>query len=110
MQNMVYIKRHAKSERTSAGWFEISFQKKWKNISKSIWQNEKVCYIKLLSRFNRDRKQKRSVEKSLKKNQTALDKVEKYAILRTRHLLNGGSLKDKKTSEVRASDVPWKIE
>ena len=65
-----------------------------------------MCYIKLLSRFNRDRKQKRSVEKSLKKNQTALDKVEKYAILRTRHLLNGGSLKDKKTSEVRASDVP----
>ena len=55
MQNMVYIKRHAKSERTSAGWFEISFQKKMKKVSNRIWQNEKVCYIKLLSRFSDDR-------------------------------------------------------
>ena len=67
MQNMVYIKRHAESERTSAGWFEISFQKKMKNISKSIWQNEKVCYIKLLSRFTGDRKQKRLSEKKFEK-------------------------------------------
>ena len=65
MQNMVYIKRHAESERTSAGWFEISFQKKWKNISKSIWQNEKVCYIKLLSRFSDDRQQNDGSEKKV---------------------------------------------
>ena len=93
MQNMVYIKRHAESERTSAGWFEISFQKKWKNISKSIWQNEKVCYIKLLSRFSGDHKQKWWYWKSLKKIQTLLDKVKKYAILRTRCPLNGDGLK-----------------
>ena len=67
MQNMVYIKRHAESERTSAGWFEISFQKKWKIFQKSIWQKKKVCYIKLLSRFSGDRKQKRLSEKKFEK-------------------------------------------
>ena len=78
----------------SFGWFEIGFEKKSKKVSNSIWQKKKVCYIKLLSRFSSDRKQKRWFwKKSLKKNQTSLDKVEKCAILRTRCPLNGDSLK-----------------
>ena len=103
MWNMVYIKHHAKSERTSAGWFEISFQKNEKKVSNRIWQNEKVCYIKLLSRFSDDRKQKWWSWKSLKKIQTSLDKLKKYAILRTRCPLNGDDLKEKniKNSEVK---------
>jgi len=42
-------------------------------------------------------------EKSLKKNQTSLDKLKKYAILRTRCPLNGDDLKEKniKNSEVK---------
>ena len=69
MQNMVYIKRHAEIRKNFCRMIWDKFSKKWKNISKSIWQNEKVCYIKLLSRFSDDRQQKRWFwKKSLKKN------------------------------------------
>ena len=96
MQNMVYIKRHAKSERTSTGWFEIRFQKNEK-IFQIAFDKVKKCAILNSCRASIAIVSKNDqLKKSLKKNQTALDKVEKYAILRTRHLLSGGSLKDKK--------------
>ena len=52
------------------------------------------------------------LKKVWKKIQTSLDKLKKYAILRTRWPLNGDDLKEKniKNSEVKTSDVPWKIE
>ena len=45
MQNMVYIKRYAESERTSAGWFEISFQKKWKIFQKAFDKTKKSAIL-----------------------------------------------------------------
>ena len=44
MQNMVYIKRHAKSERTSFGDFETSFQKKEKKFQ-IAFDKRKKCAI-----------------------------------------------------------------
>ena len=94
MQNMVYIKRHAESERTSAGWFEISFQKKMKKYFKKAFDKTKKCAILNSCRASVTIVSKNDgSEKSLKKNQTSLDKVKKYAILRTRCPLNGDGLK-----------------
>ena len=67
MQNMVYIKRHAEIRKNFCRMIWDKFSKKWKNISKSIWQNEKVCYIKLLSRFSDDRQQNDGSEKKFEK-------------------------------------------
>ena len=45
MQKMVYIKHYAKSERTSAGWFEISFQKKWKKFQIAFDKTKKCAIL-----------------------------------------------------------------
>ena len=45
MQNMVYIKRHAKSERTSTGWFEIRFQKNEKIFQKAFDKTKKCAIL-----------------------------------------------------------------
>ena len=45
MQNMVYIKRHAESERTSAGWFEMSFQKNEKIFQKAFDKTKKCAIL-----------------------------------------------------------------
>ena len=42
---MVYIKRHAESERTSAGWFEISFQKNEKIFQKAFDKTKKCAIL-----------------------------------------------------------------
>ena len=45
MQNMVYIKRHAESERTSFGDFETSFQKNEKKFKTAFDKRKKYAIL-----------------------------------------------------------------
>ena len=45
MQNMVYIKHHARSERTSAGSLETRFEKKSKKKFQKAFDKTKKCAI-----------------------------------------------------------------
>ena len=57
-------------------------KKNQKKVSKSIWQNEKVCYIKPLSRFSNDRKQKRRCWKKFEKNSNFAWQSEKVCYIK----------------------------
>ena len=45
MQKTVYIKRHAKSERDSFGWFETSFQKNEKKFQIAFDKTKKYAIL-----------------------------------------------------------------
>ena len=68
MQNMVYIKRHAESERTSAGWFEVSFQKNEKIFQKAFDKTKKYAILNSCRASVMIVSKNDGSEKSLKKN------------------------------------------
>ena len=82
MQNMVYIKRHAESERTSAGWFEISFQKKWKIFQKAFDKTKKYAILNSCHAFLVIVSKNGCPKKSLKKNSNIAWQIKKVCYIK----------------------------
>ena len=117
MQNMVYIKRHARSWRTSTGSLETSFEKNQKKFQKAFDKTKKCAILNLCHASVAIVSKNDGAEKSLKKNSNFAWQSEKVCYIKNSLPASLWSwqqdLKEKKYkrySEVQASDVPWKIE